>query len=191
MKCGQPLAGNEEEYCADCGHTHHYYDRGYGLWLHRKPVSNSIYRFKFHNQRAFGAYYARELAGRFEEELHRWGPDFLVPIPLHPRKERQRGYNQALILVRELGRLTGIPVRDKLLRRVRYTTPQKKLGHRDRRQNLLGAFRVSEPLEKGAVIVLVDDIYTTGNTISAAAKALKEAGAEKVFFLTISIGQGY
>lgn len=82
-------------------------------------------------------------------------------------------------------------MRDKLLRRVRYTTPQKKLGHRDRRQNLLGAFQASEPLEKGAVIVLVDDIYTTGNTISAAAKALKEAGAEKVFFLTISIGQGY
>ena len=191
MKCGQPLAGTEEEYCADCGHTHHYYDRGYGLWLHRKPVSNSIYRFKFHNQRAFGAYYAQELAGWFEEELHRWAPDFLVPVPLHPKKERQRGYNQALILARELGRLTGIPVRDKLLRRVRYTTPQKKLGHRDRRQNLLGAFQASEPLEKGAVIVLVDDIYTTGNTISAAAKALKEAGAEKVFFLTISIGQGY
>ena len=154
-------------------------------------MSNSIYRFKFHNQRAFGAYYALELAGRFEEELHRWAPDFLVPVPLHPKKERQRGYNQALILARGLGRLTGIPVRDKLLRRVRYTTPQKKLGHRDRRQNLLGAFQASEPLEKGAVIVLVDDIYTTGNTISAAAKALKEAGAEKVFFLTISIGQGY
>ena len=176
MKCGQPLAGNEEEYCAD--------------WLHRKPVSDSIYRFKFHNQRAFGAYYARELAGRFEEELYRWAPDFLVPVPLHPKKERQRGYNQALILARELGRLTGIPVADKLLRRVRYTTPQKKLGHRARRQNLHGAFQASEGV-RGAVIVLVDDIYTTGNTISGAAKALKEAGAEKVYFLTISIGQGY
>ena len=70
------------------------------------------------------------------------------------------------------------------------TTPQKKLGHRARRQNLHGAFQASEGV-RGAVIVLVDDIYTTGNTISGAAKALKEAGAEKVYFLTISIGQGY
>lgn len=191
MKCGKPVLSETQEYCADCGHTHHYYDRGMSLWLHRKPVSTSIYWFKYHNQRVFGYYYAKEMAARFGTVIRQWRPDCIIPIPLHPRRKRQRGYNQAEILALELSRLTGVSVESKALIRSRCTTAQKKLGHQERRQNLSGAFRMEKRLKKGSTVLLIDDIYTTGNTVSSAAKALKDGGAEKVYFLTISIGQGY
>lgn len=91
----------------------------------------------------------------------------------------------------ELSRLTGVLVESKALIRSRCTTAQKKLGHQERRQNLSGAFRMEKRLKKRSTVLLIDDIYTTGNTVSSAAKALKDGGAEKVYFLTISIGQGY
>ena len=120
-----------------------------------------------------------------------WGPDLIIPVPLHKRRRRKRGYNQAGILGRRLGRLLGIRVDDKsLLRRV-YTDPQKKLGRLERKKNLRNAFALKESFKPVPVVLLVDDIYTTGNTIDAVSEVLKKKGVEKVYFLTISIGQGY
>lgn len=191
MRCGKPVTEKETEYCSDCAHTYHYYDRGVSLWLHRKPVSTSIYRFKYQNQRVFGSCYAQEIVRGCGAAIRKWEPDMIVPVPLHPARKRKRGYNQAEILAREIGGLTGIPVEAGILERVRDTAPQKALSHSKRRKNLQGAFAVRKRLEHGGKILLIDDIYTTGNTISSAAKVLKEAGAGKVYFLTISIGQGY
>lgn len=193
MKCGKPLRSMEQEYCRDCGHTKHIFDQGAALWLHKEPVNLSVYQFKFHNQRAFGRFYAAEMAKRFKAELIRWKPELILPVPLHPSKRRKRGYNQAAIVAKELGRLTGIAVDVKLLKRVRGTTPQKSLNPEDRKRNIAGAFSLgggSKDLRRKRVL-LIDDIYTTGSTMDEAAKVLKKAGAEKVFYLTISIGQGY
>lgn len=120
-----------------------------------------------------------------------WGPDLIMPVPLHKKRRRKRGYNQAGVLGRRLGRLLGIRVDDKsLLRRV-YTDPQKKLGRLERKKNLRNAFALKESFKPVPVVLLVDDIYTTGNTIDAVSEVLKKKGVEKVYFLTISIGQGY
>ena len=120
-----------------------------------------------------------------------WGPDLIIPVPLHKKRRRKRGYNQAGVLGRRLGRLLGIRVDDKsLLRRV-YTDPQKKLGRLERKKNLRNAFALKESFKPVPVVLLVDDIYTTGNTIDAVSEVLKKKGVEKVYFLTISIGQGY
>lgn len=114
-----------------------------------------------------------------------------MPVPLHKKRRRKRGYNQAGVLGRRLGRLLGIRVDDKsLLRRV-YTDPQKKLGRLERKKNLRNAFALKESFKPVPVVLLVDDIYTTGNTIDAVSEVLKKKGVEKVYFLTISIGQGY
>lgn len=191
MQCGKPVRYEEQEYCHDCSHTHHYYDRGVSLWLHKEPVSTSIYQFKYHNQRALGRYYAEEIAAHYGKLIRTWNPELLIPVPLHSKRRRKRGYNQAQILAEELEKLLGIPADHRSVRRVRYTDAQKTLDKRKRRENLNNAFAVEKSFEKVKNVVLVDDIYTTGSTMDAVAKVLKESGVEKVYFLTISIGQGY
>lgn len=191
MKCGKPVRGKEQEYCYDCVCKEHYYDRGRALWIHKSPVSNSIYQFKYHNHRVFGKYYAEEMKNQFASVICEWKPDLIIPIPLHSRRRRKRGYNQSAIIGKELGRLCKIPVSENILRRIRYTNPQKKLDHTTRKSNLHNAFAITEKLVGIRRVLLIDDIYTTGNTIDEAARKLKESGVEKVYFLSVSIGQGY
>lgn len=191
MKCGKPVRKKEQEYCYDCASTEHFFDRGRALWLHKPPVSYSIYQFKYHNQRTFGMYYAREIVRRLGPVIREWNPEFIIPIPLHYQRKRKRGYNQTYILAKELELMTGIPVDEKAIKRVKRTNPQKKLDYRTRKQNLHNAFKVQKDMKGIRSVILVDDIYTTGNTIDEAAKKLKQAGVENVYFLTVSIGQGY
>ena len=191
MKCGKPIRKMEQEYCSDCSNLQHNFNEGRSLWIHSIPVSTSIYQFKYHNQRAFAAYYAQEMAVKFETIIWRWKPDIIIPIPLHIRRKRKRGYNQTEILARELGKRLNIPVNSKILKRIKYTHPQKKLDHQARKRNMRNAFRVIGNVKNMKAVLLLDDIYTTGNTIDEAAARLKEAGIENVYFLTVSIGQGY
>lgn len=190
MKCGKPIRKAEQEYCYDCARKRHTYDRGVSLWLHREPVNTSIYRFKYHNQRFYASIYAAEIVKTYRGQLRKWEPEVIIPVPLHSRKRRARGYNQAGILARELGRLLGIPVEEHLVCRVRNTAPQKQLDSRKRRKNLEKAFAVRPYPSMPERVLVTDDIYTTGNTIDAVAGALKAAGVQKVYFLTISIGKG-
>ena len=118
-------------------------------------------------------------------------PDLIIPIPLHIRKRRQRGFNQSYIIAREISLLISVPVRSNILKRVRYTNPQKRLDHKRRKANLYDAFRVKGDLYKVKTVLLIDDIYTTGNTMDEAARKLKMAGVKNVYFITVSIGQGY
>lgn len=191
VQCGKPLHVSEKEYCYDCAEGQHYFDAGSAVWVHKEPVSNSIYQFKYHNQRAFAKEYAKVLVGQFEKEIRRWNPDVLIPVPLHKKRKKKRGYNQAELLAAEIGRLMNLPVETDLVVRTKNTKPQKNQGHRGRKQNLKQAFGLKYRFRKGCTIVVIDDIYTTGNTIDAISFLLKKAGAEKVYFLTISIGQGY
>lgn len=194
MHCGKPLRDEAEEYCPDCrkqmaggGSS---LDRGRSLWLHREPVSGAVYRFKYKNRRRFGKIFAQELAACYGGLIRRWAVDEIIPVPLHPSRLRKRGFNQAEILARELGERCDIPVRTDVLCRIRKTSPQKLLGRQERLRNLKGAFGVSADWTPCKHVLLIDDIYTTGATLERAARVLKKAGAQKVFFLTISIGQG-
>lgn len=190
MKCGKPVRKNEQEYCYDCTHTHHHYDKGVALWLHKPPVSTSVYQFKYHNHRTFGKYYVEEILKVYGGILRKWKIDIIIPIPLHPRRRRKRGYNQAAIVAEGIGENLNIPVDEKCVKRIRYTVPQKKMDHSSRRRNLKGAFRVTASFRPVKTVLLVDDIYTTGNTIDEISLILRRAGVEKIYFLTISIGEG-
>ena len=126
----------------------------------------------------------------YEAQVRRWKIDEIIPVPLHKSRKRKRGYNQAGIVAEELGKLLHIPVNHRAVLRIRNTRPQKELNDTQRIHNLKGAFAVPENQKIKPNILIVDDIYTTGNTIERVAEKLKAAGAEKVYFLTISIGQG-
>lgn len=110
----------------------------------------------------------------------------LTPVPLHPSRERERGYNQAFLLANWIGRQTGAPVMH-LLKRVKDTGSQAMLQHREERQkNMMGAFEALARVPPGRTILLVDDILTTGSTLMNCAEALRQAGAEKVLGLTLA-----
>ena len=114
----------------------------------------------------------------------------MVPIPLHTSKLRSRGYNQATLLAEEISKGTGIPVREDILIRVRKTASQKKMDHITRQNNMKKAFHMVKNDVKLKTIILVDDVFTTGNTIESAAAELKRGGVEKVFFIALAIGKG-
>lgn len=190
-KCSKPIREETAEYCYDCARTRHDYEEGRALWLHRGVVKNSIYLFKYHNRRIHSRFYAEELAARYQAAVREWKVETIIPIPLSRERYRERGYNQAALLAEDLSRILGIPVDQEHLVRRRDTAPQKRLSPYARRTNVRTAFHWAGSRAPAGTVLLVDDIYTTGNTIDSAARTLKKAGAEKVFFLTISIGQGY
>jgi ComF family protein len=111
--------------------------------------------------------------------------DRLVPVPLHRKRLRQRGYNQSLLLAREIGRPSGIPVDGALLKRIRDSVPQVDLMGAKREANVKGVFSV-EGKAKGQRLLLVDDVLTTGATVNECARVLIRAGARRVDILTVA-----
>ena len=111
--------------------------------------------------------------------------DVLVPVPLHPRRLRSRGYNQSELLARALSKKLGMEMDQRLLARTRNTPPQVSASREDRRDNVQGSFRCDGRVDKRPVI-LVDDVATTGSTLMACAGALKDAGAASVWGLVLA-----
>lgn len=190
-KCGKPIRRQEQEYCFDCAHRRHAYERGMSLWKHEKQVRASVYRFKYRNQRIYSRFYAEEMESRFKKYIIQWKIALIIPVPLSKKRRKERGFNQAALLAEQLSRRLHIPADTCHLQRTVDTIPQKQLGVDARRENLRNAFVWTGQSLAGKNVLLLDDIYTTGNTIDSAAKILKKSKAEKVYFLTISIGQGY
>ena len=190
-RCGKPITDERGEFCGDCLRKRHAFTQGKALWVYRGCVKQSIYRLKYSNRREYGLAYAQELARIYGGWIRRKGIDMIIPIPLHKKRRRQRGYNQAEIIAKELGRLLKLPVYGKLLVRNVYTRPQKELNDKERKNNLKKAFKIVQNNVQLKHILLVDDIFTTGSTIDGAAEVMREAGASEVYFVSVSIGRGY
>lgn len=114
--------------------------------------------------------------------------DVIVPVPLHASRERERGFNQAVVLARELARVTKLPIDEhSLVRRVHTERHRAGMDARSRRDSVEGAFEVRQPkLVAGRRVLLIDDVFTTGATVSECAAVLKSAGAAQVYVLTIA-----
>ncbi|GHU44741.1 hypothetical protein FACS1894111_12480 [Clostridia bacterium] len=150
-----------------------------------------MYRFKYRDRQEYASFYARELSKKHGKWI-RWKQiDVIVPVPLHKRKKKLRGYNQAELVARELGKRVGIPVRTDVLIRCVDTKPQKEVSGRERKQNLRSAFRMRKTGVQLKNVLVIDDIYTTGSTIDGVAATLKTGGVQRVYFLSVSIGNGY
>lgn len=191
LKCGKGLENSETEYCGDCREGNHFFDQGLGILPYDDKMKASIMQYKYHGRREYSDFYAAALVYWGSKSISRWRPQAIIPVPLHPKKKRMRGFNQAALLAKPLGEHFGIPVYENWVFRVRKTIPQKELSARERRKNMESAFG-AEPAPQGIRrVLLVDDIYTTGSTVDAISRILKEQGIEKVYFLTVCIGKGY
>ncbi len=189
MKCGKKLS-DDRLYCYDCSRREHAYERNYAVFEY-PHVRESLYRFKYRGRAEYAAYYAKEACKRYGtcfEQLH---ADALVPVPLHKSRLRRRGYNQAEELARELSKLINVPVYAGYIGRVKATKPLKTLDVRQRQNNLKKAFLILQNDVKLKTIIVVDDIYTTGATVDSVTKVCKTAGVERVYSLTVAIGNGF
>ncbi len=190
-RCGKPIADERQEYCLDCGEKERPYAQGKALWVYEGAVKESLYRFKYAGRREYAGYYGEELARAYGGWIRGRGVEGIVPIPLSRKRKRRRGFNQAELVAKEVGRRLGIPVYRDLLLRVRDTRAQKALSGAERKNNLKNAFKTKGNKVQLNHILLVDDIYTTGSTMDEAAETLMRAGARKVYCLSVSIGRGY
>ena len=189
LKCGKQLQDAGAEYCYDCSRRRHVYTKGAALYSYA-CIRQTIYRFKYAGRKEYADFLGRALAENLGTLIRSWHPDALVPVPLHPDRERIRGYNQAALLAQELGKRLDIPVLSGWLVRVKNTSPQKALEGAARQNNLKKAFKIVQDDVKLNTIVIIDDIYTTGSTIDAAALECRTAGVRRVFFITLAIGKG-
>ncbi|MDO5519582.1 MAG: ComF family protein [bacterium] len=194
MKCGKPIESECKEYCYDCENKNFHYEYGYGMWIYDENLRRSIVGFKYKNRREYADFYIQQLVLHYREKINRMQVDVIAPVPVHRRRYRQRGYNQAAILAEGLGKELEYAVEDQLLVRSKYTAPQKTLNDKERFLNLEKAFKVNKKRISeyvGKRVLLVDDIYTTGSTIEACTNVLLQAGVSKVYFISLCIGKGY
>ncbi len=189
MKCGRSLPKERIEYCYDCERKRHRYIQGKSLYEYTN-AAQSIYRFKYGKRKEYAEFFGKEMAEHFAKTIRLWQPQALIPVPIHKERERTRGYNQAGLLAVELGKQIGIPVVTDLIVRHRKTIPLKELKASERENNLKRAFKIGKNDVKLSTIIIIDDIYTTGSTVNAMAEVLKTAGIDKIYVLTLAIGNG-
>jgi len=153
------------------------------LWYFEEggPVQALVHALKYEGMTAVGMDLGRALGARILESGY-GGADAIVPLPLHPSRLRERGFNQADMIARGVSSVTGIPVAPSLVRRCRSTPSQTALAPGERRANVCGAFRPARSVARGAgaTLLLVDDVVTTGATMRECAGTLRAAGARAV-----------
>jgi len=157
--------------------------------LYNEPAQKLLHAFKYNSKTSLCKTFVPlmiDFIDRYSLPLQKF--DLISPIPLHPVRLRERGYNQSALLSLALSRHYGILHTENLLIRHKKTRTQTQLGLKQRWTNMEGAFRIKNPMDvEGKSVVLIDDLYTTGATVHSAAQALKTAGATRVCVLTFSI----
>ena len=188
-QCGRPFLKSlsaPDHLCGDCSLGLFSFDCARSAVLHTGVVRERIHQLKFGGQLQWVPPLADLLAKAFESGLSQRA-DFIVPIPLHIRRLRHRGFNQAGLLAKHVGRFKKLSVRFDILFRDAWAEPQTRLSREERLQNVKGAFSVRDPSAvKGRRILLIDDVFTTGSTLTECTRILKNAGAARVYALTVS-----
>lgn len=184
LLCGKETRLNAQDICAECGEKLVLQPKFHSMpslqavsaYEYDNDVRTLIHRLKYENQRFLAEFFAWNIARVLPDTL---AVDTIVPVPLHPKRRRQRGYNQSRLIADSLSLLLQIPVDASLLSRIRNTPSQTSLNALERQENLRGAF-AARPCH-GKHILLLDDVLTTGHTLEACAQTLLQAGAAFVY----------
>ena len=182
QRCGD--TSSEGNLCHSCVNYPLTIDGIRSVFLFQGTVRQAVLHLKYRHLKAVAAPLGQLLAEYLSS--HPLKGEVIIPVPLHPKRIRERGYNQASLLAMELSRLAGLPVVEDTLVRVRDALPQARTRSAiERRRNVQGAFACRQGLE-GKQVLLLDDVCTTGATLDACATALKAAGASSVWGLTVA-----
>ncbi len=190
-RCGLPFAGEltTQFTCTNCHDLELYFSSARSAVVAKTVVLEAIHRYKYQRALWFELFLADLLVREAAPDLSPDDWDFIVPVPLHPLKFREREFNQAAVLAGHLSRATKIPLAENFLRRVQATTTQTQLTREKRAVNMKDAFATAPGVSLAEKrIVLVDDVFTTGATTNAGAKALRQAGARAVCVWTVARG---
>ena len=188
LKCGYPLPDGGR-LCPVCRKKkkHFAFDGMRSVYHYDGDFRNLILSFKYSSRFFLAKEFGRDLAAAYDEHDFFKSCDFIVPIPLNILRRFKRGYNQAELLAYELSKIVQKPLLKNVLLRKKITKAQFRLSKKEREKNIRGSFYVKEnPLIKKKSILLIDDIATTGSTVSECANALKKAGVKEVFVLTLA-----
>jgi ComF family protein len=190
-RCSEPFSGavSGSFVCSNCADRQLHFGCAVAPYLSRGVVREFIHRFKYDRERYLRIPLGEWLSEALEDDRLKLQPaDFLVPVPLHSTRFRERGFNQADLLADQLSRTSNTPVL-RCLHRTRYTTTQTRLDRHERMENLRDAFRVVHPerlLQRH--LLLVDDVFTTGSTADECARVLLISGAASVRVVTVARG---
>ena len=171
-RCGRPT--KKDRRCRRCKDQS--LDRVRGWGYYQPPLDKIIHQFKYDDRRSIARLLGRKVSTVIRSDPEYREIDLIIPIPLHKRREKERGYNQSELLAQELGRELHLPVERGLVR-IRNNRSQTGLTDQERKENVRGIFRLDSEIE-GLNILLVDDVMTTGSTIEEAASVIKAAGAK-------------
>ena len=186
-KCSEPFDGaiTTTFACANCAHRRLYFEAAVSAYRARGIVRHVMLNFKYGKQIHLRHLVARWLVAALDDERIRERRfDAIVPVPLHPARQRERGFNQAELLADWLSTHLSVPSRP-VLQRIHFTTTQTAFDRTERMQNLRGAFRLRKKADvRNWRVLLIDDVLTTGSTLSECARTLKEAGAQSIYAAT-------
>lgn len=184
LRCDRPL-NNMGNYCTNCKNGKLYFKRNKSLFLYKSPINTVIRKLKYDNKKYLSDTFSNMIAGEVSKMEHHF--DVVVPVPLFPKRQKKRGYNQSELLCEALKTKLNMNVDTTLLLKIRNTRTQANLTRIERMENLDSAFMVSnKKAVKGKTILIVDDVFTTGTTINECAKTLVEAGAKAVYSVTLA-----
>ena len=191
QRCGLPYEGDitSSFECANCREMEFEFTSARAAVVAKGVVLEVIHRFKYSRALWFENFLVELLLAEAVPVLRgqRW--DYIVPVPLHPVKKREREFNQAERLAARLSKATGVAMNEKLLHRIKQTATQTLLKREQRATNMRGAFAMGEGVElNGERIILVDDVFTTGATTNDCARALRAAGGGDVCVWTVARG---
>jgi len=187
--CGTtfPDSSAENHLCGECLEKKPCFSRARAIFNYDDVILNAIHQFKYKNNLSIGEMLASFMADFSFPGIDFTGYSLMVPVPLHIKRLRERGFNQSLILARALGKKRQIPVDFSVLKRHKYTQTQTGYHKQERKQNIRGAFEVCNAEKiSGQTILLIDDVFTTGATVNECAKILIRAGAREVSVLTLA-----
>ncbi|MFA6108399.1 MAG: ComF family protein [Candidatus Latescibacterota bacterium] len=182
-RCGCPAIAPGAS-CTNCSGWEVAFDRAVVLGRFDGPLQQAVHALKFSGRRSLGPALGRSLARHLGPELT--VVDLLVPVPLHPARQRERGFNQSALIAAGLGEELGRPVAGDLVVRRVQTRQQARLDAVARQDNLRDAFACPVPVPGDRCLCLVDDVLTTGATLDACARALRQAGARTVLAATLA-----
>ena len=175
------LPALDGQICGHCLAKPPHFDATLAAYAYDFPLDKLVQSFKYGHRLAVGAWLGRQLA-TLAQDLP---PSIVIPLPLHPQRLRERGFNQALELARPVARAHGWPLESMTCRRVRHTPAQAGLAFRERISNIRGAFQCTRDFS-GCDVVLVDDVMTTGASLDECARTLKLHGARTVTLLVVA-----